>query len=275
MKLYALSDLHLHHATNRAALTAIPAHPDDWLILGGDIVHTEEQLHFALATLASRFHRLFWVPGNHDLWTSPKEPVHLRGEAKYQRLLAVCRDYGVLTPEDPYIRWPGDGAPCLICPLFLLYDYSFRPPHIPLEQAIAWAVESGVLCADETYLHPYPHASKADWCASRYLYTEKRLLEVAGEGPLVLINHFPLRQDLIRLRRIPRFSIWCGTQRTEDWHTRFPVTVVVSGHLHIRNTTYRDGVRFEEVSLGYPRDWQQDLGMAHYLREILPGATHG
>jgi 3',5'-cyclic AMP phosphodiesterase CpdA len=271
MKLYAISDLHLHHTINREALAAIPPHPDDWLILGGDVVHTEEQLHFALSILTTRFQQLFWVPGNHDLWTSPKVPVHLRGEARYSHLVSICREYGVLTPEDPYIRWPGKGEPCLICPLFLLYDYSFRPPHVSQDDAVQWAVESGVLCADEAFLHPQPYASKADWCASRCAYTERRLQEVAADGPLVLINHFPLREDLIRLRRIPRFTIWCGTRRTEDWHRRFPVTVVVSGHLHIRATEYRDGVRFEEVSLGYPRDWQLELGIEHYLREILPG----
>jgi 3',5'-cyclic AMP phosphodiesterase CpdA len=271
MKLYAISDLHLHHAVNRDALAAMPPHPDDWLILGGDIAHSEAQLHFALSTLTARFQRLFWVPGNHDLWTSPKMPSHQRGAAHYQRLVSICRNYGVLTPEDPYVRWPGAGAPCLICPLFLLYDYSFRPPDIPPQQAVQWAVESGVLCADEAFLHPQPYASKADWCASRCADTEKRLCDVSNAGPLVLINHFPLREDLVRLRRIPRFSIWCGTRTTEDWHRRFPVAVVVSGHLHIRRTEYRDGVRFEEVSLGYPRDWQQDLGMTHYLREILPG----
>src|SRR5262245_1273278 len=233
MKLYAISDLHLHHTTNREALAAVPPHPDDWLILGGDVVHTEEQLHYTLSVLTARFRQLFWVPGNHDLWTSPKLPVAQRGEAHYQRLITICREYGVRTPEDPYIRWPGAGQACLICPLFLLYDYSFRPPHIPQEQAIEWAVESGVLCADEIYLHPQPYESKAAWCVQRYHYTEKRLQDVSGEGPLVLINHFPLREDLIRLRRIPRFSIWCGTQRTTDWHTRFPVTVVVSGHLHM------------------------------------------
>jgi 3',5'-cyclic AMP phosphodiesterase CpdA len=271
MKLYAISDLHLHHAVNREALPAIPPHPDDWLILAGDIVHSEEQLHFALSILTARFQQLFWVPGNHDLWTSPKVPRHLRGEAQYYRLVAICREHGVCTPEDPYMRWPGAGQSCLICPLFLLYDYSFRPPHVAQDQAIAWAVESGVLCADEVFLHPQPYASKAAWCASRCAYTEKRLQEASHHGPLVLINHFPLREDLLRLRRIPRFSIWCGTHYTADWHTRFSVAVVVSGHLHMRDTAYRDGVRFEEVSLGYPCDWQQELGIAYYLREILPG----
>ncbi len=69
---------------------------------------------------------------------------------------------------------------------------------------------------------------------------------------------------------IPSFSIWCGTRRTHDWHTRFPVKAVVYGHLHVRGTDWIDGVRSEEVSLGYPRDWDASLGMAGYLRQILP-----
>ena len=101
--------------------------------------------------------------------------------------------------------------------------------------------------------------------------TEERLERARGVGlPMVLINHFPMRRDLLRLRRIPRFSIWCGTTATEEWHTRFGASVVVYGHLHVKGTHYRDGVRFEEVSLGYPRDWSQSLGVGAYLRQILP-----
>jgi hypothetical protein len=74
----------------------------------------------------------------------------------------------------------------------------------------------------------------------------------------------------VRLPRIPRFSIWCGTKRTEDWHTRFRAEVVVSGHLHMPATLWRDGVRFEEVSLGYPMQWKH-RGLVKSLREVLPG----
>jgi len=38
----------------------------------------------------------------------------------------------------------------------------------------------------------------------------------------------------------------------------------------MRATDYRDGVRFEEVSLGYPRNWKQANGIQHYLYQILP-----
>jgi hypothetical protein len=82
-----------------------------------------------------------------------------------------------------------------------------------------------------------------------------------------------LRYDLARPPRIPRFSIWCGTTITEDWATRFRARAVVSGHLHLRTTLWRHGVRYEEVSLGYPRDWRPERGPDWYLREILPAAS--
>ena len=273
MKLFAISDLHLGYAANRQALAELPAYPEDWLIIAGDIGETEAHLIAALRVLTQRFAQLLWTPGNHDLWTLPKDSNPLRGEAKYRRLVQICRDFGVLTPEDPYVRWPGAHKSYLLAPIFLLYDYSFRPDHVAAEEALAWAAESDVVCADEAVLHPDPYLSRADWCAARCRYTLRRLEAVANQGELVLINHFPLRYDLAYLPRIPRFSLWCGTKTTEQWHTRFPVSTVVYGHLHIRNTQMRDGVRFEEVSLGYPYHWQAERGMAAYLREILPAGS--
>ncbi|HEX7181483.1 MAG TPA: metallophosphoesterase [Thermoanaerobaculia bacterium] len=270
MKLYAIADLHLRYEVTRRALESLRPYSYDWLILAGDVGETEEHLRFALALLTRRFARVLWVPGNHDLWTIPSRADDLRGEAKYQRLVSICREYGVITPEDPYVLWPGAGPRCLLAPLFLLYDYSFRPDEIPQDQAIQWAAEDNLLCSDEVLLHADPHPSKQAWCAARCDLTEARLIEAAQRAPLVLINHFPLRQDLAVLPRIPRFSIWCGTRRTEDWHLRFRAEAVIYGHLHIRATHYRDGVRFEEVSLGYPQNYTPERGIEPYLRQILP-----
>lgn len=36
------------------------------------------------------------------------------------------------------------------------------------------------------------------------------------------------------------------------WHVRFRAELAVYRHLHIPRTSYYDGVRFEEASLGYP-----------------------
>src|SRR5579872_2171642 len=134
MKLYAISDLHLLSRVNREALEALPAYKEDWLIVAGDIGETLQLHRYALSLLTRRFAKVIWVPGNHDLWTLPSassSEQHERGEAKYQQLVATCREYGVFTPEDPYAIWPGEHAPAMLVPLFLLYDYSFRPDDVP------------------------------------------------------------------------------------------------------------------------------------------------
>ncbi|HUP42677.1 MAG TPA: metallophosphoesterase, partial [Thermoanaerobaculia bacterium] len=137
--------------------------------------------------------------------------------------------------------------------------------------AVAWALETATLCADEALLDPAPYASRAAWCAERCRLTEARLAEAAADGSeLILVNHWPLRRDLALLPAAPRFVVWCGTRRTEDWHRRFRARTVVYGHLHIPKTTVVDGVRFEEVSFGYPRNWQGRRTLEEALRMILP-----
>jgi predicted phosphodiesterase len=272
MRLFAISDLHVGHPANWQALERTPRHPEDWLILAGDVGETAEHLDQTLALLAERFARLIWVPGNHELWTRPVRDG-ARGARKYAELLEVCRRHGALTPEDPYVLWEGHGGPHRIAPLFLLYDYSFGPAGVSPEGAVQWALESGILCSDEYLLHPDPFPSRAAWCEARCSATEKRLEQaIAADGhPLVLVNHFPLRRELVQLPRIPRFAVWCGTERSRDWHVRFRAGVVVSGHLHLRTSRQIDGVRFEEVSLGYPGQWRESAtGVAPYLRQILP-----
>jgi 3',5'-cyclic AMP phosphodiesterase CpdA len=280
MRLWAISDLHVGHPDNRALVEAIPDHGADWLILGGDLGETLDHLTFVLDTLGPRFGRLLWVPGNHDLWSRDGAP---RGEAKYHQLVAACRARGVLTPEDPYPPWPGARPPNLapeatirLAPLFLLYDYGFRPDDVPLEGVLDWALEDNILCLDERLLHSDPHPSRVAWCHARLRETEARLSALGPNDRPILINHWPLRRDLLFIRRVPRFSPWCGTPLTEDWHRRFRALAVVSGHQHVPRTDWRDGTRFEEVSLGYPREWRRALGAAPgapRLRDILPGPS--
>jgi 3',5'-cyclic AMP phosphodiesterase CpdA len=275
VKLYAISDLHVGFEDNRRLWATLGDHPGDWLILAGDLGETDDHLRFVLQIATARFGRVLWVPGNHELWTLPHEAGSLRGEARYHRCIELCRDHGVLTPEDPYVVWPGEGPPCVLAPMFLLYDYSFRPDHVAEADALAWAREAGLECTDEILLHPDPYPSRGAWCRARHAATRARLDGIPADHGTILINHFPLRRDLARLPAIPRFSIWCGTRLTESWHLDYRARVVISGHLHIRSTRWIDGVRFEEVSLGYPRQRAAGTELERYLREILPGAPAG
>ena len=270
MRLWAISDLHVGHAANRQALLALEPRPGDWLAVVGDVGETAAHVEWALDALGRKFARVLWTPGNHELWSSRDEGAG--GEAKYRRLVDLCRARGVATPEDPYPLWPESppGAPIVIAPLFVLYDYTFAPDDVDPAGAVAWAAASGVVCADEAYLDPAPYPSRSAWCRARCAITEERLGALPSGTRTVLLNHFPLRREHAVLPRIPRFQVWCGTRRTADWHTRFHAVAVVSGHLHIRSTRHLDGVRFEEVSLGYPSQWDAARGVGTYLRQILP-----
>ncbi len=270
--LFAVSDVHVGYAENRDHVESLrPESAEDWLIVAGDVAERFTDIARALHTLRSRFEKVIWVPGNHELWTPKTDPVQSRGVERYNQLIELCRRLDVLTPEDPYAVWEGEGGPVAIAPLFVLYDYSFHPPGTTTKEAgLAYAHETGIVCADEVMLHPDPYATREEWCAARIDITEQRLAERPDGLPTVLVNHFPLTREPTRKLRYPEFAQWCGTTRTADWHRRFDAKAVVYGHLHIPRTTWEDGVRFEEVSLGYPREWQPRGGPSG-LRRILPG----
>ncbi|MFC4031373.1 metallophosphoesterase family protein [Streptomyces polygonati] len=275
-QLLAISDLHVGYKANRAIVEGLrPDTDEDWLIVAGDVGERFEDITWALATLKQHFGTVIWLPGNHELWTPPDDPVTLRGAARYQHLVRALQDIGVITPEDPYPIWQGPRGPVAVCPLFLLYDYSWRdgtPGATTKEQALAQSAELGVICTDEMFLHPDPLPGRDDWCRARVALTEDRLAALDPDLPTVLANHWPLQRDPTAVLRYPSFALWCGTELTEDWHTRFRATEVVYGHLHIPRVTWLDGVRFTEVSLGYPREWGRRADGAPGLRRIMAGA---
>ena len=343
-KLYAIADLHLGHKANLEALSALhDRHREDGLILAGDLGERDEHLRAGFRWATAYFKTVWWCPGNHELYTMPgPSPTSssssgaqdtesaARGEAKYDACVAVAREYGVLTPEDPFAMWEGEDGPAIVCPVFTLYDYSFAPEDtVRAGREVEWAAEKDIIATDEALLHPDPYPTRKAWCEALVDKFELRLDEAAARAeelaasldaeeeagtaektapstensvaasttsttaittsqtagadapkrkrkvPLIIANHWPLLERLVYLPAIPRFRIWCGTRRTAAWHTRFGAAVVVSGHLHIRRTDWVDGVRFEECSLGYPRQWQRarDAGrdINAFLREILPG----
>lgn len=273
-RLLATSDLHVRHPDNRAVVADMrPGTDEDWLLVVGDVGEYVADIRWALELLAGRFAQVVWVPGNHELWTPSRDPVTLRGVARYHHLVDLCRDLGVITPEDPYPVFDGIGGPVRIAPLFLLYDYTFRPEGTTSKQeALAVAAAARIVCSDETLLKPDPYPAADDWCRARVAATRARLAACPADPPLVLVNHFPLVREPTRVLRYPEFAQWCGTELTADWHVRFGAAAVVYGHLHIPRTTVYDGVRFEEVSLGYPREWRRRPPHLRRppLRQVLP-----
>jgi enoyl-CoA hydratase/carnithine racemase/3',5'-cyclic AMP phosphodiesterase CpdA len=293
-RLLAVSDLHVGYPDNRAYADALsPGDPGDWLIVAGDVGEVFADVGFVLASLANRFAKVIWTPGNHELWTLPSDPVALRGAARYEALVKVCRRFGVLTPEDEFPVWDGPDGPVTVAPLFTLYDYSFhggQATTVPATEgpadailadidgalnddgrpaALAAARRAGIKPVDEGRLYADPYPSAAAWCRDLVAAADRRLAAV--DGPVVLVSHWPLVRDPVAALRHQEFAPWCGTTRTADWHIRHQVVAAVYGHLHIPRSARYDGVRFEEVSVGYPREWQRRGTAPPGPRVILAG----
>ncbi|WP_327292297.1 metallophosphoesterase family protein [Streptomyces sp. NBC_01198] len=273
--LLAISDLHVGYQANRLIVEGLrPEHDDDWLLVAGDVAERSTDISWALSTLKKHFSTVIWLPGNHELWTPPDDPVRLRGESRYRHLVEEARRLGVITPEDPYPLWEGPRGPVAVVPMFLLYDYTWRdgtPGARTKEEALSRAREAGVVCTDEMFLHPDPLPGRDDWCRDRVAETARRLEALDTDLPTVLANHWPLHREPTAILHYPEFALWCGTELTEQWHTRFRATEVVYGHLHIPRVIWRDGVRFTEVSLGYPREWGRRPTGPAGPRRILAG----
>jgi Calcineurin-like phosphoesterase len=275
--LLAVSDLHVNFQENRAFVQNLrPDSPADWLLVAGDVGEKSADIEWALSTLSKRFRTVVWSPGNHELWTLRLDPVQLRGVERYWYLIELCRSLGVITPEDPYPIWQGPDGPVVIASLFLLYDYTFLPPGTTTKaEALAVAYETGVVCMDEVLLHPDPYPTREAWCQARIETTCRRLTTVDPALPTVLVSHFPLIREPTQVLDYPEFAQWCGTERTADWHLRFRAIAAVYGHLHIPGTTLHHGVRFEEVSLGYPEELQLRPDRPRNLRQVLPARAPG
>ena len=271
-ELLAISDLHVAAEENQDIVRKLhPRSEHDWLLVAGDVGEMSEDISWALTMLAGRFEKVIWVPGNHELWTPKQDPLQLRGQERYLELVRRCQDIGVITPEDEFPVWTGRGGPVTIAPLFVLYDYTFRPAGTSTkEEALAVAHESGVVCTDEFLLHPDPYPTRDEWCRARLDYSEKRLAACDPDLPTVLVNHYPLVRKPTDVLWYPQFAQWCGTVRTADWHQRFRAKTVIYGHLHIPRTTFYDGVRFQEVSIGYPREWKRRGLPGELLRPVFP-----
>ena len=251
-------------------------HPDDWFIVAGDVADRLPDIEWRLACMRDCFAHVLWVPGNHELWTNTNDGDDLRGVRRYERLVELCRALGVSTPEDPYRLWHGAEGAVRIAPLFLLYDYSFLcPGRRPKRSRSASRGPPAPSSPTSWCCIPIPTRAARRGAGPGFESTEQRLAAVAGDHPLVLVSHWPLVREPTRALRHQQIAQWCGTDLTADWHTRFGAIVAVYGHLHIPRTTTYDGVRFEEVSIGHPREWLADSGCARTSPRLVSAGAPG
>ena len=122
MRVFALSDVHVDYDENARWVSRLSTsdYRDDLLILAGDLTDRLSLLETCLRAFASRFRRVLFVPGNHELWVV-RDGRDGDSFAKFETVRGVAAQCGVTTGP---VR---EGA-VAIRPLLGWYDDSFGEP---------------------------------------------------------------------------------------------------------------------------------------------------
>ena len=99
IRVYALSDMHTDFVDNMQWVKGLPSqeYVNDVLIVAGDVSDHVDIFRETFTVLRAKFLRVFFVPGNHDLWTSPDCGCSMR---KYELIMKICQELGIgIEPE--------------------------------------------------------------------------------------------------------------------------------------------------------------------------------
>ena len=146
---------------------------------------------------------MIWVPGNHELWTTSKDPMQIFGKARYDYLVNMCDEMGIVTPEHPFPVWTDEGGPATIVPMFLLYDYTFLPEGTATKaEGLGVARERNVVGTDEFLLSAEPYATRDAWCRERVEADAReagrpRLVDAVDSGQPLPAGARTLRRDVL------------------------------------------------------------------------------
>ena len=140
MRFFAISDIHVDYAENLVWIEKLSdaAFQGDVLVVAGDVTDKLDLFRRAMGALAAKFGRVFFTPGNHDLWLrksfgkpTPSAPsLPADSIEKLRELLALCGELGVLTtPVRIGTVW--------VVPVLSWYHLSFdTEPDIDLGDAL-------------------------------------------------------------------------------------------------------------------------------------------
>ncbi|MEJ2543125.1 MAG: metallophosphoesterase family protein [Calditrichaceae bacterium] len=278
MRIFAISDIHVDFLENNKWIDGISEfeYKNDILLLAGDVCHNLKQLQNTLLQLRAKFNRLFFVPGNHDLW--------IRGEPyqdslkKFEVIIGFCQKNDIsIHPEKinnisivPLFSWytgPDDGDDSLYWPK-------------PGED------ESNRMWSDNLFVkwpnHNFPSS------ASQYFFKLNNEILIENYLDIVItMSHFIPRKEMMfaeyppildpgRIKKYDRspefnFSRVAGSILIEKQIRQVGSSLHVYGHQHINRDREIDGVRYVAHCLGYPNERKRGVirGIEQGLKELI------
>lgn len=239
MRIFALSDVHVDYDVNAKWIENISTadYSDDILVLAGDVTHSLPLFEWCLNTLARRFRKLLFVPGNHDLWVLD-EPAVEDSFQKLEMISAIAESSGA-SMESFHERNVS------IVPLLGWYDYSFGEPGTELR--CSWM---------DYHACKWPNGLNDKGVASHFAACNNHEVSATGEW-VITFSHFLPRIDLLPDYIPAKYrSLYpvLGTTQLECQLRALNSQMHIYGHSHFNRNVNIDGVTYINNAFGYPQE---------------------
>jgi len=239
MRIFALSDVHIDFRANAAWVADISTadYRNDVLILAGDLTDELRLMEWCLGLLVTRFRKVLFVPGNHDLWVlrDSHSKTSLEKFLTVSSLVAFCGASMQIFNENRL----------MIVPLLGWYDYSFGEPSEELKSI--WM---------DYHACRWPNGFTEKDAAE---YFAKRNSEQADKesDTVITFSHFLPRIDIMP-DFIPDamkllYPVLGSTQLERQLRLYSP-SIHVYGHSHINQNIEISGVCYINNAFGYPNE---------------------
>lgn len=234
MRVFTVSDIHIDFSCNKKWLLSLSKqeYANDILILGGDISHDLSLIELAFRTLTSCFKDVFYIPGNHDLWSERGRETSWQ---RFETLNQISDSYNIHRHSHEYEQF-------IVVPILCWYDYSFGS-------------------VSERLKRQWGDFFRCNWEEMNDAQVNKRFLKqnhfVANTNKRIIsFSHFLPRMDVLptiaRLNKL--LAPVLGTKDLEKLIRKWPSSIHIYGHSHINVYTWRKGILYINNAFGYPRE---------------------
>jgi len=264
MRVWAISDLHVDYEENMSWIAQLSQsdYSNDVLLVAGDISDDIGLMERALSLLMKRFGRVFFVPGNHDLWVRKGDAAN--SVEKFYSVLNCCAKVDVAT-EPEFIACDENGV--TIVPLFAWYvkpeegDDSLFLPKPGEDPSLGMWVDN--------YATSWPEMNGHEHVADMFLSMNRQRINGPLQGTVISFSHFLPRQELIFPKGfVPgktvtnykdpapsfNFSRVAGSTRIDEQLRTAGASAHIYGHQHRDRYREIEDVIYISHGLGYPRE---------------------
>lgn len=286
VRLFLVSDLHVNTKENWLWLEQLSTteFKEDALIVAGDVCEDLETVEAALKLLCSKFAKVWFTPGNHDLWLTPEDRRAgcKDSMAKLEEILEICKELGVATTPGRFGEEDGSGRGVWVWPILSFHHQSFdTEPDVQ-----GWEIKAAadVMLDYRECAWPKPLSMFNDSVAAAVDATNDDLNAPPAEvveavsrrdpesEPLVTFSHFLPRQELLPEKRflfVPELPKASGSSYLGKRVASLKPAVHCFGHTHfawdmsVADEADGHAVRYIQAALSNP---SERLSRWHTLR---------